>query len=197
MIFHPEATKLIVSRRHWNILEPDLYRKVGYSEEAVAALMALASTTTVAPGTDGVEYPALSVANVSSIASAAYKSKHFGNKYAHVFWGKADLWPHAVLPFAMGTSHARTRHRKRGLNVQGLQRFLERGNGRLQICPIHRTAPRPACLLAAHFGRAPGEALNQLVKSRLEFYKRFEPTAAARDVALLVDPALTNRFLFS
>ena len=58
-------------------------------------------------------------------------------------------------------------------------------------------APRPACLLAAHFRRAPGEALNQLVKSRLDFYKRFEPTAAARDVALLVDPALTNRFLFS
>ena len=74
-------------------MEPDLYRKVGYSEEAVAALMALASTTTVAPGT---EYPALSVANVSSLASAAYKSKHFGNKYAHVFWGKADLWPHAA-----------------------------------------------------------------------------------------------------
>ena len=43
----------------------------------------------------------------------------------------------------------------------------------------------------------PPEKLNQLVKSRLDFYKRFEPTAAARDVALLVDPALTNRFLFS
>ena len=102
----------------------------------MAALMALASTTTVAPGTDGVEYPALSVANASSIASAAYKSKHFENKYAHVFWGKADLLPHSVLPFAMGTSYARTQHRKRGLNVQSLQRFLERGNGRLQICPF-------------------------------------------------------------
>ena len=42
VIFHPEATKLIVSRRHWNILEPDLFRIVGYSEEAVAALMSLA-----------------------------------------------------------------------------------------------------------------------------------------------------------
>ena len=43
----------------------------------------------------------------------------------------------------------------------------------------------------------PEKLYNEWVKSRLEFYKRIEPTAAPRDIALQVDPDLTNRLLFS
>eukprot|EP00435_Cladocopium_sp_Y103_P034001 s2326_g8.t1 len=70
-----------------------LYRKLGYSEEIIATFM----RASVDAGADRVEtvalgtgtYPLLSVDNVSSICSPAYRREKFGNKAAHAFWGKA------------------------------------------------------------------------------------------------------------
>jgi hypothetical protein len=43
----------------------------------------------------------------------------------------------------------------------------------------------------------PQQLYNDCVKSRLEYYKRVEPTAAPRDVALEVDKDHTQRLKFS
>jgi len=46
-------------------------------------------------------------------------------------------------------------------------------------------------------GEPPQQLYNDWVESRLEYYKRVEPTAAPRDVALEVDPDHTQRLKFS
>ena len=176
---------------------PDLYRKLGYSEETVAALMALDSVPTVAPGTEGAVYPPLSVANVSSIASADYKRKHFGNKNAHVFWGKADcgLILSSLSPWELRTKESGVT--KGGWMCKACRGFWKAGTGAsrfVQITGHHKG--KEACLQLI-LDEPPERLYNEWVKSRLEFYKRIEPTAPPRDIALQVDPDLTNRLMFS
>ena len=130
---------------------PDLYRKLGYSEGTVAALMALDSVPTVAHGTEGAVYPAVSGQRFQH-CQRRLQAEALWQQECPCFLGQGGLWVDSLLTLALGTSHQGVWSHQRGLDVQGLQRLLESGHGGLPVCPDHWTPQGQGGLFAAHPG---------------------------------------------
>ena len=77
---------------------------------------------------------------------------------------------------------------------QGFWRQARGASRFVQLIGEHRGAKVNLQLI---LDEPPQQLYNSWVKSRLECYKRVEPTAAPRDVALEVDPDHTQRLKFS
>ena len=168
--------------------EIDGFLKLALEQEALRA-------TTVASGTD--KYPELSLGNVVSICSPKYKKEHFGHRGVHAFWGRTDcgLILSSISPWELKTKEAGVT--RGGWVCKACQGFWRQGRGSsrfVQLIGEHRGVKTNLQLI---LDEPPQQLYNDWVKSRLEFYKRVEPTAPPRDVALEVDPDHTQRLKFS
>jgi hypothetical protein len=170
----------------------DINRKIDILQGAleVDALQAAA----VASGTD--KYPELSTADVRSICSPKYKKDHFGNKNVHAFWGRTDcgLILSSISPWELKVKQSGVT--RGGWACKACQGFWRQGRGAsrfVQLVGDHRGTRVNLQLI---LDEPPQQLYNDWVKSRLEYYKRVEPTAAPRDVALEVDKGHTQRLKF-
>ena len=170
------------------------YQRLGYSQAEIDGFLKTAlepealQATTVASGTG--KYPELSLENVVSICSPKYKREHYGHRGVHAFWGRTDcgLILSSISLWELKTKEAGVT--RGGWVCKACQGFWRQGKG----------ASRFVQLIGEHRGAKVNLQLildDSWVKSRLEYYKRVEPTAAPRDVALEVDPDHTQRLKFS
>ena len=177
------------------------YQRLGYSQAEIDGFLKTAlepealQATTVASGTG--KYPELSLENVVSICSPKYKREHYGHRGVHAFWGRTDcgLILSSISPWELKTKEAGVT--RGGWVCKACQGFWRQGKGAsrfVQLIGEHRGAKVNLQLI---LDEPPQQLYNSWVKSRLEYYKRVEPTAAPRDVALEVDPDHTQRLKFS
>ena len=177
------------------------YQRLGYSQAEIDGFLKTAlepealQATTVASGTG--KYPELSLENVVSICSPKYKREHYGHRGVHAIWGRTDcgLILSSISPWELKTKEAGVT--RGGWVCKACQGFWRQGKGAsrfVQLIGEHRGAKVNLQLI---LDEPPQQLHNSWVKSRLEYYKRVEPTAAPRDVALEVDPDHTQRLKFS
>jgi len=169
-------------------VEIDGFLKNALEVEALQATM-------VASGTG--KYPELSFDNVVSICSPKYKREHFGHKGVHAFRGRTDcgLILSSISPWELKMKEAGVT--RGGWACKASQGFSKQGRGAsrfVQLIGEHRGTKVNLQLI---LDEPPQQLYNDWVESRLEYYKRVEPTAAPRDVALEVDPDHTQRLKFS
>ena len=184
----PEQAEVFYQRLGYPATEIDSFLRLGLEPEALKA-------TTVASRTD--KFPELSLDNVKSICSPKYKKEHFGHRGVHAFWGRADcgLILSSISPWELKTKEAGVS--RGGWVCKACQGFWRQGKGAsrfVQLIGEHKGVKSNLQLI---LDEPPQQLYNEWVKSRLEFYKRVEPTAPPRDVALEVDPDHTQRLKFS
>ena len=131
------------------------------------------------------------------ICSPKYKKDHFGNKNVHAFWGRTDcgLILSSISPWEVKVKQSGVT--RGGWACKACQGFWRQGRGAsrfVQLVGDHRGTRVNLQLI---LDEPPQQLYNDWVKSRLEYYKRVEPTAAPRDVALEVDKDHTQRLKFS
>ena len=101
----------------------------------------------------------------------------------------------SISPWELKTKEAGVS--RGGWVCKACQGFWRQGKGAsrfVQLIGEHRGVKSNLQLI---LDEPPQQLYNEWVKSRLEFYKRVEPVAPPRDVALDVDPDHTQRFKFS
>ena len=141
--------------------------------------------------------PQLSVANVASLCSPKYRREHFGNKFAHAFRGKADcgLILSSISPWELKVKESGVT--RGGWVCKSCQGFWKQSLGATRFVQITGKHRGERVCLQLILDEPPQGLYNEWVKSRLEYYKRVEPTAPPRDVALEVDSDHTHRLKFS
>eukprot|EP00438_Fugacium_kawagutii_P012476 Skav236398 [mRNA] locus=scaffold1702:44549:45178:- [translate_table: standard] len=142
------------------------------------------------------QYPPITVANVTSVASVKHRNREFrGAK--HVFWAQAECG--LILP-SLSSWEVVTKQAAVTVGgymckfCKGFWRAKRGGSRFLQILGRHR---HQVTALQMVLDEPPEGLYNRWIQERVEVYKRVEPLAAPRDERLQLVGGRTNRLRFS